>query len=125
MIELIKPNSNKEPDFTTGKTDNKKLYEFDCTECGMGLKIEFEQFINNCWNGKTSNVSQNEYDELREFYHIGRSNKSHDGGFAVFDKISCSKCKTEYFILAGISEFSNSAFTVQIQGILRKDHPYI
>ncbi len=69
-------------------------------------------------NGK-GNLTETEYLYLKKHYNIGYLHKSHDGGLAVFDKISCNNCKANYFTYVGISEPLNSVYHIQIQGIIK------
>lgn len=115
--EIKKPSLQSNPDYITGKTEGRKSYKFECTECGNKLKISFQRQIKFHWIGKTNSISETEHSELIDYYGIGLSKKSHDGGFPVFDKISCKNCKQEYFTYSGVREFNNSAYIIYIQGI--------
>jgi hypothetical protein len=115
--EIKHPSYQSEPDFVTGKTDNIKSYAFDCTDCGCQVKIDFQRQIIHSWDGKTELISQAEETKLKKLYGIGLSQKSHDGGFPVFDKVTCKNCGGEYVTYCGVREFRNSAFLIHVQGI--------
>ena len=51
---------------------------------------------------------------------IGLFNKSIDGGFPVFDKLLCEKCKAEYITYSRVREYYNSLYYVILNGILRE-----
>ncbi|WP_400073378.1 hypothetical protein [Zobellia russellii] len=119
--EILKPTYIKNPDFVTGKKDKIEFYDFDCLSCENKLKLNYKVQIENSWTGKTENISEQEYEGLKKHYNIGLSQKSKDGGFPVFDKIVCSKCLSEYYTYVGVDEFSNSAYFVQVQGIMCRD----
>ncbi len=116
--EIIKPTYIKKPDFVTGQ-DSSKSYNFDCLSCGEKLQLNCKIQIENSWTGKGQNLSEKEYLELKKHYNIGLSNKSKEGGFPVFDKISCKKCQTEYYTYVGVDEPRNSVYHIQVQGIMK------
>jgi hypothetical protein len=117
--EIKKPNYNSKPDYTMTREQNPTVYEFKCRVCDNVLELDFQRQINNSWTGKTDKVDQTEKFEMKSFYSIGLSAKSHDGGQPVFDKINCSNCGAEYMTYCGVNEYSNSAFNVYVHGILR------
>ena len=41
------------------------------------------------WTGKSELISESEQTELKNHCGIGLSQKSHGGGFPVFDKVQC------------------------------------
>ncbi|WP_187264371.1 hypothetical protein [Pontibacter beigongshangensis] len=118
-VEIITPVYYKKPDFITGESEKRKQYLFKCAACGAELGIDFQKQIQNCWTGKTDEVTDREHEELKAHYGIGSSNKSHEGGLPVFDKVACTPCSGQYYTYSGVNEFSNSTFTVQIQGIAK------
>lgn len=115
--EIKKPSYQSEPDFVTGKTDKIKTYGFKCTDCGADVNIDFQRQIKYNWTGITDLISDSEKAILKKHYGIGLFEKAHDGGFPVFDKITCKKCGQEYVTYCGVREFSNSAFLIHVQGI--------
>jgi hypothetical protein len=117
--EIKKPTSTSDPDFTMSRGQNPTSYEFDCGTCNNHLEINFQRQINNSWTGKSEEIDEEDFKSLRTFYKIGLTQKSHDGGQPVFDKVDCSTCGTRYITYCGVREFSNSAYNVQVQGILR------
>ncbi|MFT5823972.1 MAG: hypothetical protein ACI8ZM_005238 [Crocinitomix sp.] len=117
--EIIKPTYTKKPDFVTG-LNNSEFYTFECLPCGNKLQLNCKTQIENSWTGKGENLNQQEYLELKKHYKIGIVNKSREGGFPVFDKVSCEKCQAEYYTYVGVDEPRNSVYYVQIQGIVRK-----
>jgi len=116
-IEIKKPSYQSEPDFVTGKTDEIKFFRFKCSNCEANVKIDFQRQIRYNWTGNTDLISDSERTELKKQYEIGLSEKSHDGGFPVFDKVNCKECGQEYTTYCGVREFSNSAYTIHVQGI--------
>ena len=118
MIELKKPTTPSNPDYTTGQ--RHQPYKFSCRICKSLMTIDFDRQINNSWTGGTEKVEEKELKELKLFYGIGLSGKSHDGGLPVFDKVSCEKCRAEYVTYCGVIETSNSAYVVTVNGISHK-----
>jgi len=118
MIEIKTPTAVQKPDFVTGK--KSQLYKFACNVCNSSIAIDFDSQINNSWAGRTENINEEETRELRSFYGIGPSGKSHDGGLPIFDRVSCKKCGTDYITYCGVVETSNSAYAVTVNGIIRK-----
>ena len=71
-------------------------------------------------NRKIAFPIENElYEELKKFYNIGLFNKFIDGGFPVFDKLLCQKCKAVYITYSGVREYYNSLYYGILNGILR------
>lgn len=105
--EIIKPKLIIEPDYKTGRSKNGASHEFKCKICDNLLSPDFKRQINNSWTGSTENANEEDQKELFEFYNIGLTNKSIDGGHPVFDKIECSKYGTIYNTYCGVTEFSN------------------
>jgi hypothetical protein len=118
MIEIKRPTTSANPDFITGNP--ARPYKFNCQICNAPTQIDFDRQINNSWNGRTEKITEEEVKELKSFYGIGLSGKSHDGGLPVFDKVFCEKCRTSYLTYCGVIETSNSAYSVTINGIIRK-----
>ncbi|WP_299821618.1 hypothetical protein [uncultured Pontibacter sp.] len=120
LKEVIKaPNYNSQSDYSTGKDGNSDFLTFNCHNCGNALRIDFQKQIDYSWKGKTDRISEIEQQNLKQYYSIGLSQKSHDGGLPVFDKIICSKCSATYMTYCGVVEFSNSAYNVIVQGIIK------
>lgn len=117
--ELKNPSYTSKPDFVTGKIDKKKFFHFDCSCCEKKIEIEFKRQIDFSWEGKTDLISDQELVELKRYYGIGFSQKSHDGGQPVFDRVECQKCKQDFITYCGVREISNSTFSIHVQGILR------
>jgi hypothetical protein len=115
--EIKKPSHQSNPDFVTGKTDEKKVYVFKCSNCENRIEIDFQRQIKYSWTGNTEMITDMERMELKKLYQIGLSEKSHDGGFPVFDKVNCKKCRQEYLTYCSVREFSNSAYSIYVQGI--------
>ena len=115
--EIKKPTHNSDPNFETGTLDSKKSYEFKCTECGSKVLVNYNRQTTFSWTGHSDLITQTEYSDLKNHYGIGISQKSHDGGFPVFDKVRCKNCGQQYVTYAGVREFANSAFKIHIQGI--------
>lgn len=118
MIEIKKPTISSNPDFVTGISFQP--YTINCDICNTLITIDFNRQINNSWTGRTEKTNDEEVKELKTFYGIGLSGKSHDGGLPVFDKITCKKCGTSYITYCGVIERSNSAYSVTVNGIIRK-----
>ena len=119
--EIKRPSYTSDPDFVTGDKKLKSFYEFSCSVCTSKVQIDFHKQISNEWSGKSDSLSEKEYTTLKEFYNIGIVNKSHDGGFPVFDKVSCKKCGQDYLTYCGVREFYNSMFKLHLQGIVKID----
>jgi len=116
-MELIKPSYNKKPDYVSG--NNNSDYIFNCVTCKSKILVQLENYIGFNFNSDPVKMSKSEEKNLKEFYRIGISNKSHEGGFPVLDKISCSSCSAGYSIYLGISEPLNGCYHVQVQGIIK------
>ncbi len=119
--EIIKPSYIKKPDFVTGKKTNLESYPFGCLTCDEKLELNYNTQLENSWTGKGKNLNEQEYIELKKHYNIGVVNKSKEGGYPVFDKIYCDKCKTGYFTYVGIDEPLNSCYHIQVQGIMKSE----
>jgi hypothetical protein len=119
MIEIKRPTTLRNPDFVTGEKETQP-YKFNCAICKASIAIDFDRQINNSWTGRTERINEEEVKELRAFYGIGLSGKSHDGGLPIFDKVTCITCGANYIIYCGVIETSNSAYTVTVNGIIRK-----
>ena len=117
--EIKEPTSTNDPDFTMSREQNPTSYKFDCGTCNNQVEIDFQRQISNSWTGKSEGIDEGDFKSLKRFYNIGSTQKSHEGGQPVFDKIDCSTCGTKYMTYCGVREFSNSAYYVQVQGILR------
>jgi len=117
LEEIKEPSYQSEPDFISGRTDEIKTYDFDCSSCGVVLKIDFQRQIKYNWNGESDKISKVEATKLKTHYGIGLSEKAHDGGFPVFDKVTCNGCGHQYVTYCGVREYSNSAFTISVLGI--------
>ena|SRR5690554_6931990 len=116
---IVKPSHSRKPDFIMG-FDNVEYYTFECLSCSEKMQIYINAQILDNITGKGENLSEQEYLDLKEYYNIGISNKSREGGFPVFDKVSCEKCQTAYYTYLGIDEPRNAVFHVQIQGVIKK-----
>ena len=117
--ELIKPTYSRKADFIMG-LHQTEFYSFDCLSCGKKLQLCCNAQLANNSTGKGENLSEQEFLDLKKFYKIGMVNKSHEGGFPVFDKICCEKCQAEYYTYVGVDEPRNAVYHIQIQGIVRK-----
>lgn len=117
--EIEKAHIGKKADFTSEMKNNSKNYLFHCKKCDDILKINYQNQIDNCWTGHSNKIENELYEELKKFYNIGLFNKSIDGGFPVFDKLVCEKCKAEYITYSGVREYYNSLNYVILNGILR------
>lgn len=117
--ELISPSYSSRPNYSTGRAEDSDFYNFKCLSCGNSIQIDLLKQIESSWKGKTERISEDEQFELKEHYSIGIAQKSHDGGLPVFDKVFCSKCSATYLTYCGVSEYSNSAYNVFVQGIVK------
>lgn len=116
---IKKPTYVAKPDFQTGKGDSSMPYHFNCSSCGSPVEISMERQIANNWKGKTDEIKDDDLNQLKEYYSIGLSGKSHEGGFPVFDKISCSNCHKKYITYCRVLEHSHSVYSVQVQGVIK------
>ena len=119
MIEIKRQTTLRDPDFVTGKKENKP-FKFNCDVCNSAITIDFDRQINNSWTGRTEKMNEEDVKGLRSFYGIGLSGKSHDGGFPIFDRVTCIKCGANFLTYCGVVEGSNSAYAVTVNGIIRK-----
>jgi hypothetical protein len=118
--KIIEPSYDRKPFYRTGECE--KDFSFACDECGKSVLIDSKRLINNNWNGKTKSLTKRDFEFLKAYYKIGLVNKSADGGFPVFDKLTCSKCDSKYISYCGIIEFSNSAFMVTLNGLFKTEN---
>jgi transcription elongation factor Elf1 len=115
--KIIEPKFDRESFY---KTNEKEIdFQFSCDDCGKEIIISSIAQINNNWIGKTDLITDYDFNFLKEFYKIGLNNKSYDGGFSVFDKLTCSKCESKYISYCGVKEFSNSAYLITLNGLLK------
>ena len=120
LKEVIRaPSYASQPDYSTVNRGDSDFLNFSCKTCGKALKINFQEQIDYCWKGKTDRINEEEQQDLKKYYSIGLSKKSHDGGLPVFDKVICSKCSSTYLTYCGVNEFCNSAYKIFVQGILK------
>lgn len=117
MIEIKKPTTPGNPDYVTGKKETG-YFKFKCDHCDSPIRIHFDRQIHSLWTGRTEKIDEKEMRELKSFYGIGLSGKSHDGGLPIFDRVTCETCGANYITYSGVIEFSNSAFAVTINGII-------
>lgn len=117
--KIIEPGFDRKPFYRTG--DYEGHYSFSCDECGKSIILNSDRQINNNWIGKTDSLSDRDFDFLKGYYNIGLNNKSVDGGFPVFDKLTCQKCDTKYISYCGVREFSNSAFAITLNGLFKAE----
>jgi hypothetical protein len=80
------------------------------------MAVEYELLISETF-GWEQHIGKELAAEAKEFYRIGISNNSPDGGWPSMAKVECRKCKVEYLIYAGVNEVHNSAYLVTMQGI--------
>jgi len=119
--EIEKAHIGKKADFTSEIKNNSKHYSFSCKNCDSILKMNYQNQIDYCWIGHSNKIEKELFEKFKKFYNIGIFNKSIDGGFPVFDKIECEKCKIEYITYSGVSEYYNSLYYVIVNGILIKN----
>lgn len=112
--------TGKKADFTSEMKNNSKYYSFCCKNCDEILTMDYQNQIDNYWIGHSNKIEKELFEKLKKFYNIGISHKSIDGGFPVFDKIKCKKCKIEYITYSGVREYYNSLYYVIVNGILTK-----
>lgn len=118
--KIIEPSYDRKPFYRTGECE--KDFSFACDECGKSVLIDSKRLIYNNWNGKTESLTKRDFEFLKAYYKIGLVNKSADGGFPVFDKLTCSKCDSKYISYCGIIEFSNSAFMITLNGLFKTEN---
>jgi len=116
--EIEKINVGKKADFTSEMKNNSECYSFCCKNCGVVLKMNYQNQIGYSWNGHSNKIDKELFEKLKKFYNIGIMNKSIDGGFPVFDKIECEKCEIEYITYSGVREYYNSLYYVILNGII-------
>lgn len=115
--KILEPEYDRKPFFRTEECQND--FSFDCNKCGKSIRLDSKRQIDNCWNGKTDSLTTDDFDFLKTYYNTGLNNKSLDGGFPVFDKLTCSKCDSKYVSYCAVREFSNSAFTITLNGLFK------
>ncbi len=118
--EIEKVSIGKKADFTSEMKNNSKYYSFGCKNCDNILKMDYQNQIDNYWIGHSNKIEKEIFVVLKNFYNIGISDKSIDGGFPVFDKIKCEKCEIEYITYSGVREYYHSLYYVIVNGILTK-----
>ena len=115
--KVIEPDHDRKPFYRTDEYEND--FSFACDECGKLILLDSKRQIDNNWNDKRDSLTKHDFDFLKNYYNIGLNNKSIAGGFPVFDKLICPKCDSKYISYCGVREFSNSAYLVILNGILR------
>ena len=93
-----------------------RQFNFRCINCHNLMAVEYELLISETF-GWEQHIGKELAAEAKEFYRIGISNNSPDGGWPSMAKVECRKCKVEYLIYAGVNEVHNSAYLVTMQGI--------
>lgn len=116
---ILEPEYDRKPFYQTEEYEND--FSFVCDECGKKILLDSKRQIDNSWNGKTDSLTNRDFDFLKAYYKIGLNNKSADGGFPVFDKLTCSKCDSKYISYCGVQEYSNSAFMVALNGLFKTE----
>ena len=117
--EILKPGDESKPFYQTNDSEND--YSFSCDECGELINLDSNRQIENNWKGKSDLLTDHDFNFLKAYYRIGLSKKSTDGGFPVFDKLTCSKCISKYISYCGVQEFSNSAYKITINGLFKTE----
>lgn len=115
--KIIEPKHDRKPFYRTVEYEDD--FSFDCDECGKSILLDSKRQIDNSWNSKPDFVTKRDFDFLKAYYKIGINNKSADGRFPVFDKLTCSKCGSKYISYCGVREFSNSAYLITLNEIIR------
>jgi hypothetical protein len=116
---IIEPENDRKPYYRT--VDCETDYSFSCDECGKPITMDSNEQIKNCWIGKTESITDRDFEFLKSIYKIGIINKSTDGGLPVFDKLTCSKCESKYISYCGVREYSNSAYLITLNGLLKTE----
>ncbi len=109
--DLLRQSDARKPDFE-GYGPGDEIYAFDCSECGTTIETPLAQL-----SDMDSNVPPEELEGLADHFGIGLAGKTRDGGWPVFQLISCGTCKSQYVVLTGVQEPSHSYNVITVQGI--------
>lgn len=115
--KIIEPDNVRTPYYQT--VDCEIDYAFSCDECGKSIALDSDKQIKNCWNGKSDSITDRDFEFLKAIFQIGLSNKLTDGGLPVFDKLTCLRCDSKYISYCGVLEYSNSAYLITLNGLLK------
>ena len=121
-MQFESPSYNKKPVYVTG-TNQPRHFKTNCPNCSRTIKLDLERQITNSWAGRSKLLSDEQLATFKRLFGIGLSGKSHDGGYPVFDQLTCPNCRTVYFTYCGVDEFANSAYSVTIQSIFDEQEP--
>ncbi len=114
---LIEPNSWREPFYDTLEKEDNLI--FNCIDCGQEVTIYSNTQTKNVWKSASDLLSEEDIKFLKEYFKIGLSNKSQDGGFPVFDLIMCEKCLSKYISYCGVREYYNSLYRITINALIK------
>jgi hypothetical protein len=117
--KIIEPENDRKPYYRT--VDYETDYTFSCDECGKSITLDSNNQIKNCWIGKSDSITQRDFEFMKAIYKIGLSNKSTDGGLPVFDRLICLKCESKYISYCGVREYSNSAYLITLNGLIKTE----
>jgi hypothetical protein len=91
-------------------------FSFNCVNCENQIEQKLDSLIGKEWDW-FEDFTLGEVEKIKEFYEMNAVGKSPDGGWTAVIKTTYKYCQTKYLIYAGVYEYSNSAYSVTLQGI--------
>jgi hypothetical protein len=112
---LLQPSYTRQPHFKA-PASGPKSFDFECVRCHHKVTVDFDSLIKAVWNFEEA-LGEDAASQAKQFYGIGLSGKSQDGGWPAVVKRRCENCQAEYLIYAGVNEVYNSLHNVTVQGV--------
>jgi hypothetical protein len=84
--------------------------------CSSKVELEIEKIIGKEYTWK-ENFDESAREQIKQYYGMNIVGKAPDGGWTAIDSCRCRNCSTRYLIYAGVSEYTNSAHKITLQGI--------
>lgn len=88
---------------------------FPCSECGTSIAVSFGSLLR-----RENVIDKAAQPRLFQLFEIPAVGKSHDGGWPVFDKVTCAGCEKSFFVYVGVNETSNSVYAFTLQGVVEE-----
>jgi hypothetical protein len=113
--QIVSPSYHREPWFS-GSEISDRFYAWQCTSCEAEVRVSLSSILNEAWPSEPGFGAQLA-EAARSHFKLSAAGRSHDGGFPSLVLSACASCGTRYLLYAGVSEPSNSVFSVVIQGL--------
>ena len=112
---LLTPGYWRKPDFDSVDS-TIKTFNFRCVNCQKKIEKEFALIIGKEF-GWHDDFDEKTYSEIKKKFDMNAVNKTPDGSWTAVLKTNCEECRTDYLIYAGVNEYCNSAYKINLQGI--------